>query len=82
MRLARLPLPGNARADPDDAHPKPLGWGFQALAQGRYEEAIGLIEPVRDTAHRFGGSHAQRDPLTLTLIEAAIRAGQLHLARH
>jgi len=37
---------------------------------------------VRDSAHRFGGSHAQRDLLTLTLIEAAIRAGQLHLARH
>jgi tetratricopeptide (TPR) repeat protein len=60
----------------------PLGWGFQAFAQGRYAEAIDLIEPVRDTAHRFGGSHAQRDLLTLTLIEAAIRSGQPHLARH
>ena len=60
----------------------PLGRGFQAFARGRYPEAIDPIEPVRDTAHRFGGSHAQRDLLTLTLIEAAIRAGQLHLARH
>lgn len=60
----------------------PLGRGFQAFAQGRYEEAIDLIEPVRDTANRFGGSHAQRDLITLTLIEAAIRAGQVNLARH
>ncbi|KAB2921956.1 MAG: tetratricopeptide repeat protein [Candidatus Contendobacter sp.] len=60
----------------------PLGRGFQAFARGRYQEAIDQIEPVRDTAHRFGGSHAQRDLLTLTLIEAAFRAGQPNLARH
>lgn len=60
----------------------PLGRGLQAFARGRYAEAIAQIEPVRDSAHRFGGSHAQRDLLTLTLIEAAIRAGQPNLARH
>jgi tetratricopeptide (TPR) repeat protein len=60
----------------------PLGRGFQAFAQGRYEEAIDRIEPVRDIAHRFGGSHAQRDLIALTLIEAALRAGQPNLARH
>ena len=43
---------------------------------------IGLIEPVRDVAHRFGGSHAQRDLITLTLIEAALRDGQASRARH
>jgi hypothetical protein len=37
---------------------------------------------VRDVAGRFGGSHAQRDALTLTLIEAAIRGGHSALARH
>jgi len=31
-------------------------------------------------AHRFGGSHAQRDVLDLTLIEAARRAGMETLA--
>jgi hypothetical protein len=35
---------------------------------------------VRDIAHRFGGSHAQRDVIDLTLIEAAFRAGQTALA--
>lgn len=60
----------------------PLSRGFQAVAQGRYADAIAHIEPVRDTANRFGGSHAQRDLISLTLIEAAIRADQANLARH
>jgi len=37
--------------------------------------------PVRPIAHRFGGSHAQRDVLSLTLIEAALRAKGARLAR-
>jgi len=37
---------------------------------------------VRDIAHRFGGSHAQRDIITLTLIEAALRSNQPKRARH
>ena len=32
-------------------------------------------------AHRFGGSHAQRDLLHVTLLEAALRAGRNTLAR-
>ena len=60
----------------------PLAQGIASFARGRYAEAIGAIEPVRDIAHRFGGSHAQRDLLTLTLIEASIRAGDSVRARH
>ena len=37
---------------------------------------------MRDHAHRFGGSHAQRDLVTLTLIEAALRSGDAIRARH
>jgi hypothetical protein len=37
------------------------------------------LRPVRHIAHRFGGSHAQRDILDLTLIEAAFRAGETRL---
>ena len=33
------------------------------------------------SAHRFGGSHAQRDLVDQTLMDAAIRAGQPRLAR-
>ena len=54
----------------------PLADGLEAFANNRYAEAIAAIEPVRDTANRFGGSHAQRDLLTLTLIDASIRAGR------
>ena len=53
-----------------------------AFAQGRYDLVLDTLGPVRDTAVRFGGSHAQRDVLTLTLIEAALRAGQPSVARH
>jgi tetratricopeptide (TPR) repeat protein len=52
----------------------------QAFGQGRYADAVGLLRPLRHRAHRFGGSHAQRDLLDLTLLEAAIRAGQQSLA--
>jgi tetratricopeptide (TPR) repeat protein len=60
----------------------PLCRGIRAFGQGRYNESIAWIEPVRDIAHRFGGSHAQRDVVTLTLIEAAIRSGRRELAEH
>ena len=42
---------------------------------------IRLLAPLRETAHRFGGSHAQRDLIDLTLIAAAQRSGQKALAR-
>ncbi|HTN49956.1 MAG TPA: tetratricopeptide repeat protein [Burkholderiaceae bacterium] len=48
---------------------------IQAFGQGRYAECIELLRPVRHAAHRFGGSHAQRDLLDQTLIEASRRAG-------
>ena len=60
----------------------PLARGIFAFARGQYSAAIDAIEPVRDGAHRFGGSHAQRDLITLTLIEAALRDGQFAHARH
>jgi tetratricopeptide (TPR) repeat protein len=60
----------------------PLAHGLASFGRGAYAEAIRRIEPVRDVAQRFGGSHAQRDLLTLTLIEAAIRAGDRVRARH
>jgi len=53
---------------------------IKAFGQARYDETVRLIRQVREIAHRFGGSHAQRDLLDLTLIEAALRAGQRPLA--
>ncbi|MCD6681251.1 MAG: tetratricopeptide repeat protein [Burkholderiaceae bacterium] len=47
---------------------------------GNYAEAVRLLRPIRSYSHRFGGSHAQRDVIDLTLIEAAIRSGDRPLA--
>jgi len=53
---------------------------IKAFGDGNYAETVRLLRPVRNIANRFGGSHAQRDLLDLTLIEAAFRAGQGALA--
>jgi len=53
----------------------PATRGILAFANGDYKKAADLLGPLRAIAHRFGGSHAQRDVIDLTLIEAAIRSG-------
>jgi hypothetical protein len=53
-----------------------------AYCEGRFDNAAEKLLAVRDDAVRFGGSHAQRDLLTLTLIDSAKRAGRNRLARH
>ena len=58
----------------------PLTLAIKAFGEGDYDATVGLIRPVREIAHRFGGSHAQRDLLDLTLIEAALRSQQRALA--
>lgn len=69
----------NAAFTRDVGHP--LTMAIKAFGEGDYEEAVRLIRPIRSVAHRFGGSHAQRDVIDLTLIEAALRAGDGALAR-
>jgi tetratricopeptide (TPR) repeat protein len=59
----------------------PLARGIAAFGRGRYAEAVEHITPARPHANRFGGSHAQRDIVQLTLLEAAMRAGNAPLAR-
>ncbi len=59
----------------------PLCQALYAFAHGDYGRTIELIRPVRTIANRFGGSHAQRDVIDLTLIESAFRDGQFGLAR-
>jgi len=53
---------------------------IHAFGAGRYGEAVQRLRPLRSHAYRFGGSHAQRDVIDLTLIEAAARDGQQRLA--
>lgn len=53
---------------------------IQAFARGDFARCVALLRPVRSRASRFGGSHAQRDVIDLTLMEAAARGGDEALA--
>ena len=50
--------------------------GFAAFQHRRWDEAIESLWRARPIANRFGGSHAQRDIIDLTLTEAALRGGR------
>jgi hypothetical protein len=78
QREAMARTDDNARFTAEVGHPLTLA--IKAFGEGRYGETVRLIRTVREIAHRFGGSHAQRDLLDLTLIEAALRADDLALA--
>jgi hypothetical protein len=59
----------------------PVAQGLVAFGDGNYAHTTRLLRSVRSIAHRFGGSHAQRDLIDLTLIEAAARSDDVRLAR-
>ena len=52
----------------------PLMRGLLALGRGQPDAAVELIYPMRGLAHRFGGSHAQRDLIDQTLLAAAAKS--------
>jgi tetratricopeptide (TPR) repeat protein len=60
----------------------PVARAFASFGRGRYEAAIDDLLMVRAHANRFGGSHAQRDIVHLTLVESALRGGDAARARH
>ncbi|MPZ38010.1 MAG: tetratricopeptide repeat protein [Rhizobiales bacterium] len=64
----------NAAFTREVGHPVVLA--IKAFGDGNYAETLWRLREVRNIAHRFGGSHAQRDLFDLTLIEAALRSGQ------
>jgi hypothetical protein len=55
--------------------------GILAFSDASYGAAVRHLLPLRYQAWRIGGSHAQRDLLTQTLIVAAERAGDQRLLR-
>lgn len=59
----------------------PIGEAIQAFGAGDFTRSSDLLRRVRNGAARFGGSHAQRDVIDLTLIAAAERSGEASLAR-
>jgi len=59
----------------------PLMRGVLAWQRGAAAAACEQIYPVRTLAQRFGGSHAQRDLIDLTLLAAAAGGGHRALGR-
>ncbi len=59
----------------------PLMRGLLAYARGDADGAVDLIYPVRASAQRLGGSHAQRDLIDQTLLGAAALGGRRNLGR-
>ncbi len=51
-----------------------------AFAQGDPDSTVQYLTEIRYQIHRMGGSYAQRDVFTLTLLEAAMRAERWSLA--
>jgi hypothetical protein len=51
------------------------------FGEGRWDDVVDTLTPIRGHLQRFGGSHAQRDVLQRTLLEAAFRARRTDLAR-
>lgn len=59
----------------------PIVRAIEAFGRERYAEAVDLLMPVRYGARILGGSHAQRDVVHRTLLEAALRSGDKPLAQ-
>ena len=59
----------------------PFARALDAFDRGDWSKAVEELRAVRSMSHRFGGSHAQRDIIDLTLIEAASKGGMAALAR-
>ena len=58
-----------------------LAHALAAFGREDYGLTVDLLRDVRLISHRFGGSHAQRDVLALTLVEAALRNHARSLAK-
>ena len=59
----------------------PLARAIAAFGRLDYRVTVDLLLPLKHKAHLFGGSHAQRDVVDLTLVEAALRSGEGRVAR-
>jgi hypothetical protein len=70
-----------ARRSGDWAVALPLMRGLLAFGHEDHAEALRLIAPQRGQAHRFGGSHAQRDLIDQTLLAACAEAGDSSAGR-
>lgn len=89
MDLARRTIAAmEQRASGDDTNAMmtrdvglPLAHALVSFADENYSDVVRRLQSIRTIANRFGGSHAQRDLIHLTLVEAALRSDQIRLAR-
>ena len=58
----------------------PVCKAILAFHREQFAQAVGFLYPIRKRIHEFGGSHAQRDAVYKTLLEAALRSRQYALA--
>jgi tetratricopeptide (TPR) repeat protein len=59
----------------------PLQRALLAFARGEHAAAVDALWTLRGVAHRFGGSHAQRDLIDQTLLAAAAKSGSARRAQ-
>ncbi|MEO3887792.1 tetratricopeptide repeat protein [Nonomuraea sp. B5E05] len=59
----------------------PVCRAIVAFGRGDHASVVELLYPIRHRVNEFGGSHAQRDAVQKTLLEAALRAGLRDVAR-
>ncbi len=79
--IERAAAGGGTNAENLRAVGLPIALAIVAMAAGRPADALAQLMPVRSRAYRIGGSHAQRDLVQLTVIGAALAAGNGRVAR-
>ena len=83
QRLAAMRQTAASAAEAADLYRQvgiPVVEGLAEFRRGAYGKAVELLLQVRFDLWQIGGSHAQRDIVSWTLTEAAIRAGQRDVA--
>ncbi|MBB5372047.1 tetratricopeptide repeat protein [Acidocella aromatica] len=78
--LARYAQTGTENAKFTRETGLPLIHALHAFRRGDFARTVELLAPIRGHLKQIGGSNAQRDLFTQTLVIAAFRAGQPELA--
>jgi len=58
----------------------PVSEAIYEFSLGNFDKTLEILMPIRNSVHQFGGSHAQRDAVARTLLEAAIRSRQKRIS--
>ncbi|MFI6602498.1 tetratricopeptide repeat protein [Nonomuraea sp. NPDC050536] len=75
------PVPGVSNHAMTSRVGLPVCRALVAYGKRDYSAVVDLLYPIRHRVNEFGGSHAQRDAVQKTLLEAALRSGRHDVAR-